>query len=216
VSNLHLDPRVRRALADRIVAALERAVPGSTARLRGSLAHGTADAYSDIDLLWQEPDAAFPAAVGHIADILAAAQTVESVRSAPEFQRSDGRRLLFVQFRDVPLFWRADIDVLARSVGGDLGYDAGNEAARGEDWSLTHSALMNAVAAVKALLRRQDETARGLLARGFARAGLAAPGGEPRDQILALAEGVAALDTAQAALAGRVVELRRQCFEPEG
>ncbi len=36
-----------------LVEALTRAVPGSSCRLLGSLATGTADAYSDIDLEWR-------------------------------------------------------------------------------------------------------------------------------------------------------------------
>jgi hypothetical protein len=214
MKQLDLDSRVRTALARRIVAALEGGIPGSMARLRGSLAQGTADAYSDIDLTWEVPDEAFRGCVERVGEILARAQPVESVRSAPDFQRSDRRRLFFVQFQEVPLFWRADLDVLARSVGGDLGYDVGNEAAWGDDSSPAHSALMNAVAAVKALLRGQDDTARGLLARGFARVGLAVPGGDPRALIVALAEAVAALDATQAGLARRVVALHRQAFGP--
>ena len=112
----------------------------------------------------------------------------------------------------MPLFWRVDIDVLARSVQRDFQYDVNNQAASGDDWSLTHSALMNAIAAVKALLRHEEDKARQLLARGFERVGLVIPEGDSQELILELAEGVAALDATKADLARRIVELHRRAF----
>ena len=209
---LNLDLKTRDILVQKITAALERAVAGSVVLLRGSLAAGTADAFSDIDLLWEVPDAAFVTAVERIAAALAQAQPVESLRSAPDFQNSDRRRLFFVQFVDMPLFWRADIDVFARSIHRDTQYDLDNQAARGGNWSLTHSALMNAIAAIKALLRGKDEVAQGLLERGFARLGMAAPEGDAPALILKLAEAAAALDPSKAALAASILALHRQAF----
>jgi len=130
----------------------------------------------------------------------------------PDFQNSDKRRLFFVQFQDVPLFWRADIDVFARSVQRNFQYDVNNKAARGGDWSLTHSALMNAIAAVKALLRQDEDEARQLLVRGFKRVGLAIPDGDAQELILKLAEGVAAMDATKAELARRILELQRHAL----
>ena len=214
---LNLDLKTRDALVQKITAALERAVAGSVVLLRGSLANGNADAYSDIDIIWEIPDECFSTAAVHIADFLAQAHPVESLRSAPDFQKSDRRRLFFAQFAHMPLFWRADIDVFACSIHRDSQYDVDNEAARGSDWSLTHSALMNAIAAIKALLRGKDEVAQGLLERGFARLGLAVPEGNAPMLILKLAEGAAALDPTQAALAGRIRALHEQVFgEGEG
>ena len=214
---LNLDLKTRDILVQKITTALERAVAGSMVLLRGSLAAGTADAFSDIDLLWEVPDAAFVTAVERIAAARAQAQPVESLRSAPDFQNSDRRRLFFVQFVDMPLFWRADIDVFARSIHLDTQYDLDNQAARGGNWSLTHSALMNAIAAIKALLRGKDEVAQGLLERGFARLGLAVPDGDLQALILKLAESAVALDPVQAALAGRIRALHQQVFsEGEG
>jgi predicted nucleotidyltransferase len=207
-----LDTKTRDVLVQSISACLERAVEGSVVLLRGSLASGNADAWSDIDIMWEIPDGLFKAAVERIEDFLSQAQPVESLRSAPDFQKSDRRRLFFAQFEDMPLFWRADIDVLARSVQRDLQYDVGNEAAWGNDWSLTHSALMNAIAAVKALLRGKEDMAGQLLGRGFDRIGLATPEGDPQELILKLAEGVAVVDVTMAILAGRIVELHRQAF----
>jgi predicted nucleotidyltransferase len=209
---LHLDTRHRAALAQRILTTLESEAPGSTAQLRGSLAEGRADPYSDIDVFWQVPDDLFQALVDRLREVLANVQPVESLRSAPEFQRSDKRRLIFVQFEGAPLFWRVDLDILAQSIRGDLEYDRHNEAARGDDWSLTHSALMNGVAAVKALLRHREEEAAQLLIRGFERIGLPVPEASSQEQIVTLAESIATMDSMQAGLARRIVELHREAF----
>lgn len=214
MKQLRLDTAVREALTRRILTALEGATQGSIAELRGSLADGNPDPYSDIDLLWEVADDLFEVSVNRIGDILSEAQPIESLRSAPDFQYSDRRRLFFVQFQDMPLFWRADIDVFARSVQRDFEYDVNNKAARGDDWSLTHSALMNAVAAVKALLRQEEDKAKQLLVRGFARVGLVIPEGDSRELILKLAEGVAAIDPTKAELARRILELQRDAFGP--
>ena len=61
---LESDERAR--LAADLLAELAAAVPGSAAQLRGSLAEGRADIYSDIDLLWDVPDAAFDAAIAEL------------------------------------------------------------------------------------------------------------------------------------------------------
>ncbi|HSQ40255.1 MAG TPA: hypothetical protein VLM78_08840 [Anaerolineales bacterium] len=108
----------------------------------------------------------------------------------------------------MPLFWRADIDVLAQSVQRDFQYDVHNEAARGNDWSLTYSALMNAIAAVKALRRGKEDTARQLLVRRFERVGLIIPEGDSWELIRKLAESVAAMDPTRAELAHRIVALQ--------
>ncbi len=209
---LHLDTKPRAALTQRIIAALESGAPGSTAQLRGSLAEGRADPYSDIDLLWQVPDDLFQASVDHLDEILAQVQPVESLRSDPAFQKSDKRRLIFVQFKDTPHFWRVDLDIFAQSIYGDREYDLQNEAARGNDWSLTHSALLNTVAAVKALLRNKEDVAEQLLIRGFERAGLEVPEASLQEQIIMLAESIAAMDSMRAGLARRIMELHREVF----
>jgi predicted nucleotidyltransferase len=203
---------VRTSLAERVLQALRAAIEGSAAELRGSLAEGRADAWSDIDLVWEVPDERFEAAAACIGDALNRVNPVESLRSAPEFQRSDKRRLLFVQFEGLPLFWRVDIDLFAQSIQRNHTYDRDNEAAWGSDWSLTHSALMNATAAIKALLRGQEEVARGLLERGFARVGLRVPAGTSQELILALAQDVPEMDPAVAGLAHRIEAFHRAAF----
>ena len=212
MKQLNLDTNSRATLAQRILKTLENATQDSTAQLRGSLAEGYADAYSDIDVFWEVPDELFQTSITHVADILSTVLPLESVRSAPDFQNSDKRRLIFVQFEGVPLFWRTDIDIFALSVHRDFEYDLCNEAARGNDWSLTHSALMNTIAAVKALLRNKEDTARQLLIRGFERVGLTTPKGSLQELILELSSSIAEMDPAKAALSHRIAELHQQVF----
>lgn len=209
---LPLDPAIRAEFARRLLAELTRAAPGSAALLRGSLAEGRADAYSDIDLLWEVPDALFPECAARIAEILGDVHPLESLRLDRDFQNSDRRRLVFARFAGLPLFWRVDLDLFAQSAQRDPEYDAHNPAARGSDWSPTHSALMNAVAALKALLRGKPHHARQLLERGYQRAGLAPPAGDPPELILHLCNSIAVIDPSQVELAQRVLDLHRQVF----
>ena len=153
-------------LANRLLAALEAAEAGSRAALLGSLARGTADAYSDIDVEWRVPSAAFPACLD-VAPVVSAVQPVAAVRFSPDFLHSPVQRLIFVRFAGVPLFWRLDLDV--RTAAAD---DRPAPAAEGE-WSRPASALANALGAVKAVARGRFDDARGLLDRGFGRIGSA-------------------------------------------
>jgi hypothetical protein len=76
----------------------------------------------------------------------------------------------------MPLFWRVDLDVRARSVAADDSYDDGNPAARDTaGWSLPASAIENAAAAIKNGVRGQTGITNGLLSRGYERIGLAPP-----------------------------------------
>lgn len=200
--------RTRQALVRSIVAALEVQCPGSRVGLRGSLATTKADRYSDIDLRWVVPDAGFEPATAHIGEILGAIGPVASLRSDREFARSKRRRLVFVRFADVPLFWRVDLDVVAESVADDPDFDVNNPDAHGEQGSRTESALMNAVATIKAVRRNQPDIADGLLERGYARVGLIRD--RDRDwsaQILGLTSGIAAIDPSISALAKQIEDL---------
>ncbi|MFF3030938.1 hypothetical protein ACFVS7_07995 [Streptomyces rubiginosohelvolus] len=200
----------RAALAAEVCIALKRCCPGSGAELTGSLASGTADAFSDIDIAWVVPDAHFPDCLARTVEVLGRVQPVDSVRSNPDFHRSDRRRLLFVRFAGVSLFWRLDLDVRTLSVADDLHYDAGNPAARAREgeWSRPASALANAVGAVKAAARKRDVEARGLLDRGFARIGEndRATGAWVND-VARLAHAVALRDSALSDLASQVTLL---------
>ena len=201
---MDLDPAVRISLAKAVTCALEEAVAGSTAGLRGSLARGTGDRYSDIDVFWELPDRRFLEAIDDLPEILSAVGPLESIRSDPLLQNSDKRQLLFVQFANVPLYWRVDIEVFAESIGRDDSYDLDNRGARGDDWSLTHSALANGVAALKSLMRDDEDAAGQSLRRAFDRIDHPIPDGSPWDQLAALAEIVGRLDLDQAELVRRL------------
>jgi hypothetical protein len=204
---LVFDTERRAQLARDPITALQTAIPESRALLRGSLSDGTADQYSDIDLLWEVPDADFARAVVMAPEICQGVQPVASLRVDPDFQRSDRRRLLFVRFHDVPLFWRVDLDIVARSIARDPDYDRDNPAARGDQWSATESSLANAVAALKAHLRAGDDEARRLLVLGERRAGVASPAIAMRERIIALVDAVVRRDPALAGLAADIREL---------
>jgi predicted nucleotidyltransferase len=207
-----LEPRRRTWLVDRILGCLEEAAPGSRALLRGSLAANTADEYSDIDVLWEVPDADFQRCVASLEKNLSRVRPVACLRSVPEFQNSQKRRLIFVRFESTPLFWRLDLDIFARSIQRDPEYDLNNPNARGSNWSLTESALMNGVAAVKAHLRGKNEEARQLLVRAYRRVGLEFPNLELGALILKLADEVSTLDPKMVALAEDVRKLVVETF----
>ena len=201
---MNLDPSVRRSLASAVTRALEDAVAGSFTGLRGSLARGTSDPYSDIDVFWELPDSLFLGAIDDLPETLASVGPIESIRADPLLQNSAKRRLIFVQFADVPLYWRVDIEIFAASIERDDDYDLDNLDARGDCWSLTHSALANAVAALKALLRGDAEKARESLSNAYARIDQTIPDGSPLDQICELAEIVGRLDLEKAELVRRL------------
>jgi predicted nucleotidyltransferase len=202
----------RAALAAEVRSALEGCCSGSHADLVGSLAAGTADVFSDIDIAWVVPDERFPACLPRGLDALRRVQSIEGVRTDPDFYRSDRRRLLFVRFAEVPLFWRLDLDVRAVSIADDVRYDTENPAARaGEgEWSRQASALANAIGAVKAVARRRDADARGLLDRGFARIDETDHAtGAWADDVARLAGAAALRDPSLAELAAQVTALTR-------
>jgi hypothetical protein len=192
---LHLDPADRAELAHKVLNALRHSSPGSRAEFRGSLAQGTADQYSDIDVRWEVPDSDFPRCVTAVRSILDSVRPVESLRSDPEFQDSRKRRLFF-----------------ARSIGGDETYDVGNPNARGSDWSATESALANAVAAIKAHLRQDDQEAHSLVTRAYHRVGLSIPDLELAGLVLNLVDQVTSVDRKAAAFAKKIKKLAEAVF----
>jgi hypothetical protein len=205
-SDLDLRPERRDRLAAELRAALAAAIPGSRAGLRGSLACGTADPYSDIDLTWIVPDNVFATAVQSVATAVESVCVVSSLRYDPGLAGSDRRRLIFFRLAGVPLFWRVDLDIRAASVAADNGYDDANPAARSEaGWSRPASAIENAAAAIKAAVRGQPSIAAGLLSRGYQRIGIApAPDADLPVRIIRLANSCAGLEPALTALAAEV------------
>lgn len=197
---MKLEPAQRALIANAVTQSLNGAFRGAISGLRGSLAEGSSDCYSDIDVFWELPDELFEEAIDELPAILSAVRSVESFRSDPLLQNSDKRRLIYVQFSELPLYWRVDIEVFAESIGRDSSYDLDNPQARGDDWSLTHSALTNGVAALKSLLRGDEEGAAESLGRAFERIDRPAPEESLWEQIDTLAELVGRLDLDQAEL----------------
>jgi predicted nucleotidyltransferase len=183
---LNLDPRERARLAERIRGRLAEAVPGSASEVQGSLARGSADLYSDIDVLWEIPDDQFDWSLRGLQGTLSGLHPLESLRIDPEFQDSRKRRRVHVRFQGFPLFWQCDIEILCQSIRRDLSYDVGNPSARGPDRSAGESMLMGTVAAMRAYLRGQQSLAQELLDKALARMGMSAPDVQGSNPMLAL------------------------------
>lgn len=170
--DLGLERAKREDVVERIMAVLSRARPGSAVRLRGSLAAGTADVLSDIDLRWAVPDDAVAPAMAVLGEALSRVDRVVSLRWDPSHARSHRLRLVFARMASLPLFWRIDLEVAMASADGDDGHHVETPLARSEQgWSRAASAIENAVAAIKATLRHQPPVADGLLQRGYDRVG---------------------------------------------
>ncbi|SEG74831.1 hypothetical protein SAMN05216223_109289 [Actinacidiphila yanglinensis] len=197
-----LDPVVRAALAGHVMEVLARACPGSGTDLRGSLARGTADPYSDIDIAWTVPDDRFGGCVDRAGEVLARVRPVMSLRGDPESAETPGHRLLFVAFEGLPPFWRLDLDVRA-----EPGAAPSAPAVR-HPWRPAASALANGVAAVKALHRGDPATAHALLTRAYPRVGLPPhPSGHFPADLATLAEAATALDSSLASQAAALTAL---------
>lgn len=105
-----------------------------------------------------------------LADALQPVAPVASIRSDPDLVASNKRRLLFVRLAGLPLFWRVDLEVEASFVH-DPQDAVPSPVLTTAEWSRAASAVANAIAAVKAVLRGQVVEAGGLLQRGFERIG---------------------------------------------
>jgi hypothetical protein len=192
-----LDPVVRAAVARHVLEVLAEACPGARAELRGSLAAGTADPYSDIDAAWTVPDDRFGESVDRAEELLARVSPLMSLRGDPESAAVPGRRLLFAAFEGLPPFWRLDLDIAAEPGTAPTAPTVRHP------WPPAASALANGVAAVKALHRGDPATAHALLTRAYPRVGLPPhPTGHFPADLTALARAATTLDptvTAQAA-----------------
>ena len=216
MADLDLRPERRDQLTAGLRAELEALIPGSATDLRGSLATGTADPYSDIDLCWVVGDETFTAAVSAAAGLAARLPSVQAVRIDPSLARSDRRRLVFVRLDRVPLFWRVDLDVRARSVAADDSYDDDNPDARdATGWSPPASAIENAVAAIKSGVRGRTDVTSGLLDRGYERIGLAPdPDAGLAELVTGLADSCARLEPGLAGMAGEVRAVAQALLAP--
>lgn len=205
-ADLDLRPERRDQLTSKLLAALQGWIPGSIARLSGSLGAGTADDFSDIDICWVVPDQDFTEATDTLGAALSQCTAVLALRADPETARSAMRRVVFARLHGMPLFWRVDIDIRASSVAADDLHDAGNPDARNEaGWSAPASVIENAIAAIKAAARGQADAADGLLARGFKWIGHdPGPTAELADAISSLADACAARDPGLTRMAAEV------------
>ncbi|HTS96434.1 MAG TPA: hypothetical protein VMI33_07420 [Streptosporangiaceae bacterium] len=207
-ADLDLRPERRDMLTSKLLAALQGWIPGSRARLRGSLGAGTADDYSDVDICWVVPDQDFTEAIDTLGAALSRCTAVLALRADPEFARSARRRLVFARLHGMPLFWRVDIDIRADSIAADDLYDIGNPDAHSDTgWSAPASAIENAIAAIKAAARGQADTADSLLRRGCER--IERDHGSTADLADAITGLADACATQEPRLAGMAAEVRQ-------
>jgi hypothetical protein len=209
MADLDLRAERRDQLAAGLRAELEALSLGSDTALRGSLATRTADPYSDIDLRWTVRDEKFTTAVSAAAGLAATVPSIQAVRIDPGLARSDRRRLIFIRLARVPLFWRVDLDIRARSVAADDTYDDGNPSARdATGWSLPAGAIENAVAAIKSGVRGRADVTCGLLTRGYERIGIVPPQDAGLTELITrLADSCACQEPGLASMASEVREL---------
>ncbi|HEV2758445.1 MAG TPA: nucleotidyltransferase domain-containing protein [Acidimicrobiales bacterium] len=206
--DLDLRPERRAAVVDSVTEALRMAVPGSVISLRGSLATGEADQFSDIDLLWVVPGDRFPQAISCVREVLGEVSPVSSLRSDPELQRSSNRRLLFIQLANLPLFWRIDLEVRSPSQHEPDNLAPVEGAPTVGEWSAAASAAANAAATIKAVCRGRLAEANGLLERGFERIGETFDPAESwTEAVVRLARSSAAVDPKVAAFGQEVADL---------
>lgn len=179
------------------------------------MASGADDDYSDIDLEWRIPGESFGSAIGAIPGAFGDVGAISSFRSDPDFRDSDSRKILFLRFAGIPLFWRVDLDCIATTpVTPDQAAIIRNLAT---PWSNTESVLMNCVASIKWMHRHKPEMARALLERALTRLGAPAPetlgAVELIEKICAIA---AAMDPTKAILCDSIRELASSKIDPPG
>ena len=95
------------------------------------------------------------------------------------------QRLIFFRVAGLPLFWRVALEILSADHDPEAVHPPGSFQSS-ETWSATHSALMCAVAAIKAFLRHRPDEGAHLVSKGFERIHIPVPTVPPRRQILAL------------------------------
>ena len=206
-----LDPDIRDRFAERLLNRLHEAFPDAVVGPCGPIANETADRYSPIDLRCVIPDERFKDALVRLPEVLTSVEIVLSLRSEPTHQNSDRRRLFYIRFGGLPLFWRVQLEVVAASVANDPLYDNFNAAARGTDWSLPESALWSAVDAIRSLARGHEKEAHNQLRRAFQRINVPVlPKLTDRELLAKLLEEAPKLEPAQKAFAEEVSKLAQE------
>lgn len=199
---MNLRPELRARFAAELVAELKQISAVRDVQLRGSLARGTEDCYSDIDLSAIVDPGALDCCLGEIPQALEAQGRLLSFRYDPEWRLHPERRVLFVAYADLPLFWRIDLDI--SSALGDTAETQGLTEVT--DWSFTESALWNGVGALKAWARGNSVAAEEMLDRAFARANVTVAEGSVLQRTVDLASAVMAGDGQLAELAFKLHE----------
>jgi len=165
VPDIDLDPARRASVVGQLQQVLGDITPTAKVTVRGSLGSGAGDRLSDIDLMLSVDADDFEPCLLAIPAALERVRSVRLLRVDPATLNAVDRRLIFVLFRELPLFWRLDLEV-------STSQSSSTHALSDVPWSVPASALMNAIAAIKALVRCDEATATGLLERGFARIGV--------------------------------------------
>jgi len=186
----------------RLLEVLASACPSGEVGLIGSLAGPErADAFSDIDLRWQVAPEEAPRCLRLLRPTLTGVAPVESLRVDPD-PRVDWR-LVFVRFRDWPLWWRVDLEIHAPGIAAVGIPDA-------DPWSPYESACMGVVTVLKALARHDGATAEDLMRQSLRRVDAADVAGDWPRRIGALLDRIAGDSPATAALVSRTRQLSRQ------
>ncbi len=145
--------------------ALERSIRQSEVKPADRLPFG-ADELSDIELSWVVPDDSFEPALDVVGRI--ASHALALVAVDPRSAGSPQQRRFLLQFKNLPLFWRINLKVRCDSAPGVEDYDPGMGQAHSEDGSdRAARALMNAMAAVRALRLGQVTVADRLIQESF-------------------------------------------------
>lgn len=199
---MNLRPELRAHFAAKLVANLKKISDVRDVQLRGSLARGTDDIYSDIDLSAIVNPGALDCCLGEIRPVLEAQGRLLSFRYDPEWRHHRERRVLFVAYANLPLFWRIDLDICT-PLGETAEAQGLTEVA---DWSFTESAIWNGVGALKAWARGNSVAAEEMLDRAFARANVTVAEGSVPQRIADLASAVMARDGQLAELALKLHE----------
>lgn len=195
-------PTSRDEAAALVLHALAVACTAGDVRLIGSMAErGKADAFSDIDVCWTIPPEEACGALQSLHSILQRVGVVESLRVDPEPRRDS--HLVFVRFRDWPLWWRVDLEIQCAGLGslGVPGADA---------WSPCESACMGVIVTLKAIARNRPEAAEELWARALRRVDAVDVVGDWELRIGSLLEYIAASCPPTADLVSRTRELSRE------
>lgn len=199
---MDLDTARRNEVIERLLATLLSTSGSAQVALVGSLGAASGDAYSDIDIVLTVDADDFGRCLAALPDALGAVQPIRLLRVDPETDALPDRRVVFALFKGLPLFWRLDLDVRA-SLGA-----SGTPALSDLPWSLPVSALMNGIAAVKAVARNDLPLAARLLSRAFGRISVEAPTGVGlTEQIIQLARACAVAESSIIDIADEVVGL---------